>query len=38
MRVRGRIRLQIENPILQRSDGRSIINSLNELLIRNANK
>jgi len=38
MRVRGRIRLQIENPLLQRPDGRSIINSLNELLIRNANK
>lgn len=38
MRVRGRIRLQIENPLLQRPYGRSIINSLNELLIRNANK
>ncbi|WP_175212553.1 hypothetical protein [Achromobacter aegrifaciens] len=37
MRERRRIQPPVENPLLQRPDGRSIINSLNELLIRNAN-
>jgi hypothetical protein len=37
MRLREQIRHRAASPLLRRSRGRSIINSLNELLIRNAN-